>query len=125
MQHRRLRTFPRPTVFAAVQWAYENGVALGSDGKFNPGANITRQDIRRHARALRDNVAGFTLPELYGTLYYTDNGGIASYAADAVTMLQQAGIISGNPDGSFAPTAFATRAQAAKMIAVLLKLMIL
>jgi hypothetical protein len=39
-----------------------NGVALGSDGKFNPGANFTRQDIAVMLTRYRQNVAGFTFP---------------------------------------------------------------
>lgn len=52
---------------------------------------------------------------------FTDSTQIADYAADAVLAMKQAGIISGKSDGSFAPNAFATRGEAAKMIALFLR----
>jgi hypothetical protein len=110
--------------FASVQWAYKNGVAAGSDGKFNPNATITRQDIAVMLARYADKVASYTLPRTNSVVTFTDSAKISSYASDAVTAMQQAGIISGNSDGSFAPTASATRAQAAKMVALLLKSMI-
>jgi uncharacterized repeat protein (TIGR02543 family) len=110
--------------FAAVQRAYENGVAYGYYGKFNPNATITRQDIAVMLARYAEKVAGYTLPKTNSAVIFTDSAKISAYASDAVTAMQQAGIIGGNPDGSFAPTASATRAQAAKMIAVLLQRMI-
>jgi len=110
--------------FAAVQWAYENGVASGYDGKFNPNATITRQDIAVMLARYAEKVASHTLPKTNSAVTFTDSAKISAYASGAVTAMQQAGIVSGNSDGSFAPTANATRAQAAKMIAVLMKSMI-
>ena len=107
--------------FAAVQWAYKNGIAAGSDGKFNPNATITRQDIAVMLARYADKVASYTLPKTNSAVTFTDSAKISSYASDAVTAMQQAGFISGNSDGSFAPTASATRAQAAKMIALLIR----
>jgi len=110
--------------FKSVQWAYEKGVATGSDGKFNPNASITRQDIAVMLARYADKVAGYTLPETNSVAAFTDSAQISAYASNAVTAMQQAGIISGNGNGSFAPAANATRAQAAKTIAVLLQSMI-
>ncbi len=107
--------------FAAIQWAYENGVAAGSDGKFNPDANITRQDIAVMILRYAEKVAGYTLPQTTGAVTFADSADIASYAVDAVAAMQRAGIISGNSSGSFAPADNATRAQAAKMVALLLQ----
>lgn len=107
--------------FAAVQWAYKNGVAAGSDGKFDPNAPITRQDIATILVRYADKVASYILPKTNSAVSFTDSANISSYASAAVTAMQQAGIISGNSDGSFAPTANATRAEAAKMIALLLQ----
>lgn len=105
----------------AVQWANENGIAFGSDGKFNPNANITRQDIAVMITRYADKVAAYALPETNSAAVFTDGSEIDAYATDAVKAMQRAGIISGNPDGSFEPTGNATRAQAAKMIALLLQ----
>ncbi|SHI18744.1 S-layer homology domain-containing protein [Sporobacter termitidis DSM 10068] len=110
--------------FASVRWAYENGVAAGSNGKFDPNAFITRQDAAVMVARYAEKVAGYTLPETTSAVTFTDSAEISSYASDAVTAMQQAGIISGGSDGSFAPRANATRAQAAKMVAVFLQDMI-
>ncbi|MEA4813291.1 MAG: S-layer homology domain-containing protein [Oscillospiraceae bacterium] len=115
---------PSDWYFKAVQWAYEKGIASGADGKFNPNDIITRQDIAVMIARYAEKEANYTLPETNGTVAFKDNAKIASYASDAVTAMQRAGLISGNSDGSFAPTASATRAQAAKVIALLLQGMI-
>ena len=71
-----------------------------------------------------EKTANYTLPETKEAILFTDSTEIASYASDAVASMQQADIISGNADGSFAPADNANRAQAAKMIALLLQGMI-
>lgn len=105
--------------FAAAQWAYENGVAEGCGGKFNPDASITRQDIAVMLVRYADKVAGYTLPESNDAVTFTDSAKISSYASGAVNAMQRAGIIAGYKDGSFDPLGSATRAEAAKMIALL------
>jgi 2',3'-cyclic-nucleotide 2'-phosphodiesterase/3'-nucleotidase/2',3'-cyclic-nucleotide 2'-phosphodiesterase/3'-nucleotidase/5'-nucleotidase len=55
---------------------------------------------------------------------FSDFDSISSWARAPIQWAVNNGIISGNNDGSFAPKANATRAEAAKMIAVLLKIMI-
>ncbi len=104
---------------AAVQWAYGEGIVTGTGGKFEPNASITRQDMAVMIARYAEKAADYTLPAANKAVEFTDNNNIASYASDAVTAIQQAGIISGNSDGSFAPAANASRAQAAKMIALL------
>ncbi len=110
---------------AAVQWAYKNGIAAGSDGKFAPGANITREQMAvmlynyaKYAGTDVSNVEGMSVRE------FKDYDSISSWALKSIQWAMNNSIISGNSDGSFAPTANATRAQAAKMIAVLLQGMI-
>lgn len=102
--------------FKAVEWAYTNGITKGANGKFDPDADITRQDIAVMIARYAEK-SGFTLPKAYSAVNFADSVKIASYASNAVMAMQQAGIISGNSDGSFAPTAGATRAETAKMIA--------
>ncbi|MBR3848386.1 MAG: S-layer homology domain-containing protein [Oscillospiraceae bacterium] len=104
----------------SVAWAYENGITNGiSDTVFAPGKNITREDmavmIVRYA-ALKEEV----LKEENSAKTFSDEADIAGYALDAVKKMQVAGIISGLSDGSFAPKRFATRAETAKMISILL-----
>ena len=110
--------------FKVVQWAYENGIAKGADGKFNPNGYITRQDIAAMIARYSAKVMKCTLPQTNSKVTFTDSAAIASYASEAVTAMQQAGIISGSSDGSFSPTANATRAQTAKMVALLAQIVI-
>lgn len=104
---------------AAVQWAYAEGIATGAGGKFDPNANITRQDMAVMIMRYAEKAADYTLPATNKAITFTDSKDIGSYASGAVTAMQQAGIIGGNSDGSFAPASNASRAQAAKMIALL------
>ena len=110
--------------FEEVQWAYENKIITGANGKFNPKETITRQDMALIIARYAENVAKYKLPETTTALNFTDSDLIASYTTEAVKAMQKAGIISGNSDGSFAPKANATRAQTAKMITVLIKNMV-
>ena len=123
---------PTETGFADVQksdWfsgyvekARELGLTKGyADGTFGAGQNITRQDMA----VLLLKAAGITgkeLPELVSQQEFTDDEQIADYAKTAVTKLQQAKIINGMEDGSFAPERFATRAEAAQILFSILSL---
>ena len=107
--------------FAAVQWANASGVAVGADGKFSPDAGITREQMAvmlyRYAKHMGtdvSNVEGMSIRE------FTDYGSISSYALLPIQWAINNGIVSGD-NGSFAPQSSATRAQAAKMISVLLQ----
>jgi hypothetical protein len=108
--------------FAAVQWAYKNGIAAGSDGKFAPGANITREQMAvmlyryaKYAWAGASDAEGMSVQE------FSDYGSISSWALEPIQWAINNSIISGNSDGGFDPTANATRAQTAKMIAVFMQ----
>lgn len=95
-----------PYIAAAVQ----NGVITGrGDGTFGVGDNITRQDMA----VIIYRALGLSAGE---THEFTDSADIADYALDAVSALFNTGIIGGYPDGSFAPKASASRAEAAKML---------
>ena len=58
-----------------------------------------------------------------GDSEFTDAGNIANYAKDAISALEKLGILNGMGDGTFAPTANATRAQAAKVIYVMMEVL--
>ena len=47
---------------------------------------------------------------------FTDDSQLSSWAKDAVYYMQQTGIISGMPDGSFRPRGTATRAEVATIL---------
>ncbi len=104
----------------SVAWAYENGITNGvSASAFAPEKNITREDMA--VMLVRYAVLkGITLKEEVSEKNFRDETDISDYARDAVKKMQLAGVISGMNDGSFAPKCFATRAEVAKMISVLL-----
>ena len=107
---------------ANINWAYTNKIVYGkSDTQFAPDANITRQEMAVMIKRYAD-YKNITLPKTNAPITFTDEAEIAAWAKEAVSAMQQANIISGFPDGTFAPQGNATRAQAAKMISVFLSL---
>lgn len=101
--------------YDAVSKAVKANITTGvSEDLFGTGQNITRQDmavmIVRAANAAKITISGKSITA------FSDYDEIADYAKEAVDSLISAGMISGMGDGTFAPNAFATRAQASKMI---------
>lgn len=106
-----------------VAWGVENGIINGtSETTFHPNGNISRQDMATMIKRYTD-FAKFTLPADTKAVNFTDSAQISSYAADAVKAMQQAGIINGKGGNTFAPKDNATRAEACKMLTVLMKMM--
>lgn len=99
-----------------VAKAYSDGFITGyDDGRFGVGDLITREDMAVIAfRASQRQPQG-------GEIYFNDNASISDYAMEAVTELSSLGVITGYND-NFEPKAPATRAQAAKIISLLLQL---
>ena len=107
--------------FAAVQWASKVGITTGDDGKFSPKAPITREQMAAmlyryatHKDAV-SNAEGMSFRE------FSDYDSISSWAQAPIQWAMNNGILSGNTDGTFTPRSSATRAQAAKMLAVLMQ----
>ena len=98
--------------FAAVQWAYAEGITIGiGEGNFAPNAPITREQM---ALMLYRYTQHRDIELSEGTMTpFTDHNTISYWSIDAVEVMQAAGIITGRPDGSFAPRATATRAEVA------------
>jgi len=93
-----------------VKTAVENKIISGiGNGKFGVGANITRED----AAVILYRATGISAD---GATQFDDETEIAPYALDAVKALAGAQVISGTGNGTFAPKATCTRAQAAVMI---------
>lgn len=87
------------------------GVMQGADGKFNPSATITRQEV---AVAL---VNAYNLTEKGSQIVnFTDAASIASWAKEQVELMASNGYISGRVDGKFDPKANITRAEVLKML---------
>lgn len=102
--------------YQPVLWASANGVVDGyGDGKFGPSDGITREQfctiLLRYA-----NYAGITLPTDKAAAAFSDSQKISSWAKDAVTACQKAGIINGYTDGTFRPKDGISRAEVSKMI---------
>ena len=96
-----------------VRRAAAAGIIFGSDGKFNPNNNITRQDMAVIiARALK--------LEAKGDLQFIDSADISAYAQNGVAALAENKIMQG-ADGCFAPKRNATRAEAAMVIYTIYK----
>lgn len=107
--------------YTAVASASNKGIIKGyADGSFGINDKITRQDmaviIYRAAQ-----VTGKTISDVNSEINFADSANIENYAKEAVTALQKGGVINGMSDTEFAPTATATRAQAATMIYGLIK----
>lgn len=97
-----------------AKW-YDNGIISGfPDGSFRPNEAVTRAQLA----VIIDNIFKFTTK---ADMYFSDVNG-SEWFADAVAKCSQAGIISGNPNGTFEPNKPVTREQAAKMIAEAFKL---
>lgn len=104
-----------------VAWAAENGIVTGSGDKFNPNSRITRQDMAVIIDRYVEKLAPKKLENVNDKVDFADNSSISSYAADAVASMQQAGIISGKGANNFAPKDNATRAEACKMLAMVMQ----
>jgi len=102
--------------FGAVQWAADQGLVSGvGGGNFAPNRPISRQEM---AVMLYNFTRSRGIPLPQGIpAPFTDQGSIASWATDAVHVMQSAGIINGHLDGRFAPQGTATRAEVATIFA--------
>jgi len=97
-----------------VLWASENGIVNGiGDGRFGIGDAITREQMAVMTVKMLEY-----LGKSYenGSVSFADEASVSDYAKEAVGKMVKAGILSGMPDGTFAPKANLTRAQAAKVI---------
>lgn len=97
-----------------IDIALEKGIVNGiSDDYFGIGENITRQDMA--VMAYRAAMSTYTNDENTAEKF-DDYDSIDDYAKDAVSVMAKQGIINGTDNNLFAPADFATRAQAAKII---------
>ena len=97
--------------YSYISTAYKRGYITGyPDGTFKPEAKITRADICTIVNRVLKAKAG------ENSITFTDADSIPEYAKEAVYALASKGILNGYEDGTFLPTANATRAQTAKII---------
>lgn len=103
-----------------VASAKASGVVTGiSETEFGAGQNITRQDMAVMLKRVLDMTGKASAAP---AAEFSDAGDIADYAKEAVGALSAAGILNGMEDGRFAPRENVTRAQSAKAVYELIKL---
>ncbi|MBQ3378459.1 MAG: S-layer homology domain-containing protein [Clostridia bacterium] len=106
--------------YDAVNWAAANGIVTGKDAAtFAPNENVTREQMCAIiVRYMRDYLK-LDLSQYEGDVSFADAADISSYAASAVAIAQNAGIVNGydlNGEPVFNPRGNATRAAVAKVI---------
>ena len=100
----------------ALEWAVENGIINGIDGNFCPDQTIDREMMA--VMIQRASVALDISPEADWSISieYTDLAEISEWAVDGVAFCAVYSIMSGNPDGTFAPKRQLTRAEGAAVL---------
>ena len=109
--------------YQAIASAQQLGIVNGkADGSFGINDLISRQEMAAmlYRAAAKANIE---LPNTVNEMKFADDSSISGYAVEAIKALQQAGIVKGMANGTFAPSTNATRAQAAVVIYGLFKLM--
>lgn len=100
----------------AVCWTSENRLVAGvGDGKFDPKANITREQLCVMLYKF-DKVFGSGLKVIYNDSPFDDQDEISSWAENAVSRMRMTGVITGRSGNTFAPKASASRAEVAAML---------
>ena len=96
---------------SAVAWAAEKGIVLGSNGKFDPDAAITREQLA----AILYRYSGS--PQTAGTLAaFTDAPDVSNWAVTPLSWTVEAKYLSGMTQTTIAPQSTATRAQYAMLL---------
>lgn len=102
--------------YSAVMWAYAENIIQGHGGNFCPNEQITRQDMALILFRYLDISPSKEKQELF-----EDDRQIAAYARDAVYTMRSIGLLNGREDGTFDPSAYASRAELAGMLDHLLR----
>ena len=98
-----------PYVAKAVAMGLVNGV---SDTEFAPNSTISREDVCTIIGRFLNITAEIEDKELT----FTDAADVAEYASRYVAYMAELGIVNGYADGSFGPKASITRAESAKVL---------
>ncbi|WP_127532836.1 choice-of-anchor I family protein [Paenibacillus kobensis] len=113
----------------AIEWASDLGIAGGTGAdQFSPASEITREQLVTMLVRFAEQF-GLELPRTAEPVVFADAASISGYAADAVAAAQQAGLASGRPAAGgkgvlFAPQAPATRAETAKVLALMMEMLV-
>lgn len=100
---------------AGTIWAGHRGVVTGvGNGKFNPFANVTRQEIAvilyRYAQQM-----GYDVSRSADLSRFGDSGAVAFWGKEAISWAVSVGILNGN-NGMLLPNGDATRAEVSAML---------
>lgn len=97
-----------------IHAAYSHGIVKGIDNQFHPSKNVTRAQF---ALMLKRAYEGYTGKEYTPSSKapFTDLGNYAQEAKDAIAMMAELDIATGD-QGKYLPTASTTRQQTAKLI---------
>ena len=104
----------------AVYWAAEQGIVTGTGNGFNPSKLISRQEMITMLYNYLQ-YKGYSIPA-YQEADYEDGDDIASWAADAVIKLANAGVLSGFTEETLTPAQSAIRAELAQLFMDFLRL---
>ena len=100
----------------AVKWAAATGITTGgNDGLFKPNDPITREQLATFLYRYNRHKGYFTLA-FADLSTFSDMGSIASYAKDALSWANGAGLINGTGAGLLNPSGGANRGQAAAIL---------
>lgn len=102
----------------SVNWAASQGIAQGAHGQFYPDRDISRQELAvfLYRYAVTTGLESGSYSGSGPAADFTDADRIEDWASEAVNWAVAKGIINGMGDGTVAPAASATRAQAVKMM---------
>lgn len=103
-----------------VAAAAQSGIVMGnSSGRFNPNADISRQEMAVMLQRALD-YRKVAVPQDGAATSFGDQAELAAWARDAALALSKLGVMEGDASGSFNPLAPASRAETAKVISLLL-----
>lgn len=105
----------------AVAWAQANGIVKGvTEDAFCPDALVTREQAATFLYRYATGYLGQAPVEGADLSVYQDAGDISGYAREAVAWATAGGLFQGFGDGTLQPKGTLTRAQMAKLLAVLM-----
>ncbi len=100
----------------AITWGAENNVVAGvGNGKFDPNADVTREQFAQ----MMYNYAkfkGYDLSAAGDLNSFSDVSKVSDWAVAALTWANGEGLINGNEDGTLAPNGTAIRGEAASIL---------
>lgn len=103
--------------FKYVEWAYQKGLVKGiGEGIFGPENPVTREQLALFLFQATER-RGYGTSERNDLSRFTDKEEVGDWALEAVQWAVEAGMISGTSTTTLSPTASATRAQVAQMVA--------